>query len=84
ISPQLLDELKNDTGDLEIKLQADGTVINIDPAAASEETKALHYSEADLRWNHNENAMAVEKLSEGIRTFYADQLKLENLLKQLA
>jgi len=84
ISPQLLDELKNDAGDLEIKLQADGTVRDLDPAAASEEITALHYSEADLRWNHNEDAMAVEKLSEGIRNFYADQLKLENLLKQLA
>ena len=84
ISPALLDELKNDTGDLAIKLQADGTVADLDPTAASEEKIALHYSEADLRWNHNEDAMAVEKLSEGIRNFYADQLKLENLLKQLA
>ena len=84
ISPQLLDELQNETGDLEVKLGVDGTVTDLDPAAASEEKTALHYSESDLRWNHNEDAMAVEKLSEGIRNFYADQLKLENLLKQLA
>ncbi len=81
ISPQLLDELKNDTDDLEIKLQPDGTVVNLDPAAVREEIEALHYSEADLRWNHNEDAMAVEKLSEGIRNFYIDQVKLETLLK---
>lgn len=37
-------------------------------------------SEADFRWEHNQDAMAVEKLSEGIRLFAADQRKLEDLL----
>ena len=33
---------------------------------------------AEFRWQHNENAMAVEKLSEGIRAFAADQSNLKN------
>ena len=33
-----------------------------------------------LRWAHNEDAMATEKLAEGIRAFAADQLKLEQLV----
>lgn len=37
-------------------------------------------SEAEFRWEHNQDAMAVEKLSEGIRLFAVDQRKLEDLL----
>ncbi|MED5524705.1 transaldolase [Gallaecimonas pentaromativorans] len=37
-------------------------------------------TEAQYRWQHNEDAMAVEKLSEGIRKFAEDQQKLEALL----
>ncbi|WP_339672172.1 transaldolase [Dasania marina] len=77
ISPHLLDELSNDTRKLNICLSPDGTVTGLDHIPS----EALHYSESDLRWNHNQDAMAVEKLSEGIRSFYADQLKLEKLLK---
>jgi len=39
-------------------------------------------SEAEFRWQHNEDAMATEKLAEGIRLFAVDQLKLEQLLQQ--
>ncbi len=42
----------------------------------------IGYARDDL-WNHNEDAMVVEKLSEGIRNFYIDQVKLETLLKSL-
>ena len=38
--------------------------------------------ERDFRWHLNENAMATEKLAEGIRNFYADQVKLETLIKE--
>jgi transaldolase len=38
--------------------------------------------EADFRWQHNEDAMATEKLADGIRRFAADQVKLEQLLAQ--
>lgn len=37
-------------------------------------------SEAEFRWEHNQDAMAVEKLSDGIRQFAVDQRKLEDLL----
>ena len=44
----------------------------------SDATK-LHLDEKTFRWMHNEDAMAVEKLSEGIRKFYADTRKLEEI-----
>ncbi len=37
-------------------------------------------TEAEFRWEHNQDAMAVEKLAEGIRSFAVDQRKLEDLL----
>ena len=36
--------------------------------------------EATFRWEMNQNAMATEKLAEGIRNFAIDQQKLENML----
>ena len=36
--------------------------------------------EKAFRWAHNEDAMATEKLAEGIRAFAADQIKLERLI----
>ncbi|MNW20550.1 Transaldolase [compost metagenome] len=39
-------------------------------------------TEAEFRWQMNEDAMATEKLAEGIRGFEADQLKLEALLRE--
>lgn len=38
-------------------------------------------SEAEFRWEMNQDAMAVEKLAEGIRNFAIDQGKLEEMLK---
>ena len=43
----------------------------------------LEISEAAFRWAMNEDPMATEKLAEGIRSFAADQVKLEQLLSQL-
>ena len=75
ISPQLLDELANTAGTLSTKL--------IDKGATSQPPAAL--SEAAFRWEMNQDPMATQKLSEGIRNFAADQVKLEALLaKQLA
>jgi len=34
-------------------------------------------NEAGFRWSMNDDAMATEKLAEGIRNFAADQIKLE-------
>ena len=70
IAPALLDELDNMSGDLEQKLAFTG------------ETKAApeKMTEQEFRWAHNEDAMATEKLAEGIRNFAKDQLKLEALI----
>ena len=39
-------------------------------------------TESDFRYQHNEDQMAVEKLSEGIRKFAVDTIKLETLIRQ--
>lgn len=73
ISPQLLEELANDNGELPQMLT---------PKNESETPKQI-INEQDFRWDMNEDAMATEKLSEGIRNFTADQIKLENLILSL-
>lgn len=69
ISPDLLEELQNTSGELEPQLTPEG-------AKASSEQR-LRLDEKAFRWLHNEDAMAVEKLSEGIRRFNEDARKLE-------
>jgi transaldolase len=69
ISPDLLKQLAEDTGSLEQKLA---------PGNAGEPRQSL--TESQFRWDSNEDAMATEKLSEGIRQFARDQEKLEALL----
>lgn len=71
ISPQLLEELANAPGKVEAKLTDNGATEQ--PGAALTETQ--------FRWDMNEDAMATEKLAEGIRNFAADQEKLETMLK---
>jgi len=69
ISPELLDQLEQTQGTVERKL---------DPAAAkASKDERLHLSEKAFRWMHNEDAMATEKLAEGIRHFNSDAQKLE-------
>lgn len=41
----------------------------------------VHLDEKTFRWEHNEDRMAVEKLSDGIRKFAADSIKLEAMIK---
>lgn len=41
----------------------------------------IHLDEKGFRWEHNEDRMAVEKLSDGIRKFAADAIKLETMIK---
>ena len=77
ISPELLDQLEHSEGVVERKL---------DPATAraSKEEK-LHLTESSFRWLHNEDAMATEKLAEGIRNFNSDARRLEEYaLSQVA
>ncbi len=54
----------------------------LDPAQAkAAQLDAVNYDEASFRWALNEDAMATDKLSEGIRAFAADAVKLEQLMK---
>lgn len=71
IGPNYLEELSNDNGTLERKLSPD------DPKPYTDYT---FDGEADFRFQMNESAMATEKLAQGIRSFVADQIKLETLL----
>jgi transaldolase len=48
----------------------------VETARASAATK-IDLDEKTFRWMHNEDPMAVEKLSEGIHKFYGDARKLE-------
>jgi transaldolase len=77
ISPDLLDQLEKTEGTLERKL---------DPAKAqASKEQRLRLDEKTFRWMHNEDAMATEKLSEGIRKFNSDSLHLEEYaLSQVA
>ena len=72
ISPALLDELAANDAPLSRQLQ---------PGYVSE-TRPSPMSQAEFLWQHHQDPMAVEKLSEGIRLFAADQLKLENQIRQ--
>lgn len=70
ISPELLGQLAQTEGALSRKLE---------PGRASE--PRLPMDEQSFRWGLNEDAMATEKLAEGIRQFARDQEKLEALLQ---
>jgi transaldolase len=72
ISPQLLAALASDNSELKQQLNAANTC----EAIAKPDN-----SERAFRWSMNEDAMATEKLAEGIRNFTIDQIKLEQLLK---
>jgi len=69
IAPELLERLSRVEGEVPAKLSAD--------AALRMPIEQLSLEEKAFRWLHNEDAMAVEKLSEGIRKFDADARKLE-------
>jgi transaldolase len=69
ISPDLLDALHKAPGEITPKL-------TIERATASSEQK-IALDEKTYRWMHNQDPMAVEKLSDGIRRFYEDARKLE-------
>ena len=72
ISPNLLEELKKDEGTLERKLVP---VSDVTPASEA-------ITEQAFRWALNEDAMATEKLAEGIRNFAVDQRKLEKMIEE--
>lgn len=72
ISPALLQELQDSQEPLPVKLSP-GEV-------SSDPVEAL--TEQGFRWEMNQDAMATEKLAEGIRNFAADQVKLETMLSE--
>jgi transaldolase len=75
ISPNLLKELESTEGVLDLKLDAvKAKGMDIKPIAMDEKT---------FRWMMNEDAMATEKLAEGIRKFTEDLLKLEKNIASL-
>jgi transaldolase len=73
IAPALLDQLAKDTGPL-------ARVLDPTKAAAATRPPALAVDEASFRWALNEDAMATEKLAEGIRGFAADLGKLKTMV----
>ena len=70
IAPALLKELQENSTALVRKLEYKGEV----------KAKPQPLTEAEFYWQHNSDAMAVEKLAEGIRKFAIDQEKLETML----
>ena len=74
ISPELLAQLAATDAPLLLALDAD--------AAQAMDLPVVAYNEASFRLALNEDAMATEKLAEGIRAFCADAVKLEVLMQQ--
>ncbi|WP_431223364.1 transaldolase [Serratia sp. L9] len=72
VSPSLLAQLQQREADIPAPLHYAGEI----------QPKPDAVSEAEFYWAHNLDAMAVEKLAEGIRLFAIDQNKLETLLAQ--
>jgi transaldolase len=75
ISPDLLEKLVESQGELTPRLTPE--------IAKSSDAKQIHLDEKGFRWLHNSDPMAVEKLSDGIRKFFADARKLEEFSKTL-
>lgn len=74
ISPQFLDELSSSTDKISQKLDAS--------KSSTMDIEKIDMNEKTFRWMMNEDAMATEKLAEGIRGFTADTLKLEEMVKE--
>jgi len=73
ISPNLMEELENSNENIVQQLFAEQATL----------AKEAPLTESAFRWQMNEDAMATEKLAEGIRNFAIDQQKLENQLAEL-
>ena len=72
IAPELLAQLAASDAPLPRALDAD--------AAKALDLPTMHYDEAGFRYALNADAMATEKLAEGIRAFAADAVRLEQLM----
>ena len=76
IAPKWLEMLQTSTEPLPVQLSAE-------TAASKCDLPEMAVDEAQFRWMMNEDAMATEKLAEGIRKFSVDIVKLENILREL-
>lgn len=75
ISPALLSELSDSTDEFTQLLSEEAAMkLDLDPVEISENI---------FRWEMNEDAMANDKLSDGIRKFAADAIKLEDMLREM-
>lgn len=74
ISPELMAELASQKGTLIQQLNSNSATTELDK---------IHVDEAYFRWHLNEDAMATDKLADGIRRFAADQRTLEQQLQAL-
>ena len=75
ISPELLAALQASEAPVPRRLDA--------AAAQVADIARVHFDEAGFRWALNEDAMATEKLAEGIRAFAADAVKLDRMIEGL-
>ncbi|AWH90671.1 transaldolase [Buchnera aphidicola (Melanaphis sacchari)] len=73
ISPFLLNKLESSSKELTRQLTPPSNFVK----------PPLPLSEENFRWEHNQDEMAVNKLSEGIRNFGKDQVCLENIFSKL-
>ncbi|KAM9481393.1 transaldolase [Clarias gariepinus] len=74
ISPGLLGELSQDHSTVSPTLSPE--------KAKDGDLEKVHMDEKTFRWQHNEDRMAVEKLSDGIRKFALDAVKLEKMIRE--
>jgi transaldolase len=75
ISPELLTQLSQSDAPLTRQLSPE--------LARQSPSDDVRYGEAAFRYALNDDAMATEKLAEGIRAFAADAVKLEGLIRQV-
>jgi len=75
IAPDLMEKLARTPGEVERRLSADD--------ARGHAAEKISLDQKAFHWQHNEDAMAVEKLAEGIRRFDADARKLEQFVLSL-
>ncbi|MGE8397257.1 MAG: transaldolase [Comamonas sp.] len=73
IAPEFLSQLRQSDAPVSQALQVD--------ASKQQSLQSLYYDEAQFRFALNEDAMATEKLAEGIRAFVADAIHLEHLIE---
>jgi transaldolase len=76
IAPDLLEKLSRAEGAIPRMLSPE--------KAKAQSAEKVNWDEKAFRWEHNQDAMATEKLAEGIRRFDADARKLDKLLTSLA